>query len=89
MNAEVIGISSDSVESHSSFAEKHNLPFALLSDEGGKVRTLYGVPNTLGLLPGRVTYVIDVDGVVRRVFSSQLGIVNHVEEALETLRSIN
>jgi thioredoxin-dependent peroxiredoxin len=88
LDAEVVGISSDSVESHRSFAENHDLPFTLLSDEGGKVRQLYGVPNTLGLFPGRVTYVIDREGVVRHVFSSQLAASRHVEEALEALRAI-
>jgi peroxiredoxin Q/BCP len=44
-----------SVDSHKSFAKKHDLPFTLLSDEGGKARRLYGVPNTFGLSPGRVT----------------------------------
>jgi thioredoxin-dependent peroxiredoxin len=88
LDAEVIGISSDSVDSHRSFAAKHDLPFTLLSDEGGKVRKLYGVPNTLGLFPGRVTYVIDREGIVRHVFSSQLGVEKHVEEAFKTLRSI-
>jgi peroxiredoxin Q/BCP len=87
-DAEVIGISSDSVESHRSFAKKHDLPFTLLSDEGGEIRRLYRVPHTLGLFPGRVTYVIDRDGIVRHVFSSQLGFVNHVEEALQALRSL-
>jgi peroxiredoxin Q/BCP len=86
LDAEVIGVSSDSVESHGAFAEKHDLPFALLSDEGGKVRKLYGVPNTFGLLPGRVTYVIDEQGVVRHIFSSQLGVERHVQEAIEALR---
>ena len=85
LDAEVVGISSDSVESHRSFAGKHRLPFTLLSDEGGKVRKLYGVSNTLGLFPGRVTYVLDEQGVIRRVFSSQLGTRRHVEEALKTL----
>jgi peroxiredoxin Q/BCP len=89
LDAEVIGISSDSVKSHSSFAKKHDLPFTLLSDERGKIRRLYRVPNTLSLFPGRVTYVIDRDGIVRHVFSSQLGFVNHVEEALRALRSIS
>ena len=89
LDAEVIGISSDSVESHRSFATKHNLPYTLLSDEERKVRNLYGVPNTLGLFPGRVTYVIDRDGIVRHVFSSQLGAEKHVEEALIALRSIS
>ena len=57
--AEVIGVSSDSVDKHAAFASHHQLPFTLLSDEGGQVRKSYGVPATLGLLPGRVTYVID------------------------------
>jgi len=88
LDAEVVGISSDSVESHRSFARKHRLPFTLLSDEGGKVRKLYGVSNTLGLFPGRVTYVIDEQGVIKHVFSSQLGTKRHVEEALKILTSI-
>ena len=89
LNAEVKGISSDSVESHRSFAAEHELPFTLLSDEGGKVRKLYGASSTFGLFPGRVTYVLDEEGVVRHIFSSQLGVEKHVEEALEALRSIS
>ena len=88
LDAEVMGISSDSVESHRGFAARHGLPFALLSDEEGNVRRLYGVPTSLGLFPGRVTYVIDKEGVVRHLFSSQLGVEKHVEEALRALRSI-
>ncbi len=88
LDAESIGISSDSVESHKSFAAKHDLPFTLLSDEEGWVRRLYGVPNTFGLFPGRVTYVIDEEGIVRHVFSSQLGVDKHVEEALQALQLI-
>jgi thioredoxin-dependent peroxiredoxin len=88
LGVEVIGVSSDSVRSHQRFVEKHDLPFVLLSDEGGEVRRLYGVPNTFGLFPGRVTYVIDQEGVVRHVFSSQLQAARHVEEALEALGSI-
>src|SRR3954449_3143557 len=49
--AEVIGVSSDTADSHQAFAAKHGLPFVLLSDQGGKVRKLYGVPSTFGLLP--------------------------------------
>jgi peroxiredoxin Q/BCP len=87
VDAEVLGISSDSVGSHKSFAENNGLPFVLLSDEGGRVRQLYGVTKTLGLMPGRVTYVIDKEGVVRHVFSSQLAVSRHVEEALAALAS--
>jgi thioredoxin-dependent peroxiredoxin len=88
LEAEVIGISSDSVRSHQRFVEGHGLPFVLLGDEGSEVRKLYGVPDTLGHFPGRVTYVIDEEGVVRHVFSSQLGVIKHVEEALRALESI-
>ena len=88
LEAEVIGISSDSVRSHERFVEKHGLPFGLLSDEGGEVRKIYGVPNTLGLFPGRVTYIIDEEGVVRHVFSSQIGVTRHVEQALKALEAI-
>jgi peroxiredoxin Q/BCP len=84
--AEVIGISSDSAESHTKFASKYRLPFTLLSDRDGAVRKQYGVPATLGLLPGRVTYVIDRDGVVRHVFNSQFQAAQHVSEAIGALR---
>ena len=86
--AEVIGVSSDATSSHLKFAAHHRLPFILLSDEGGKVRKLYGVASTMGVIPGRVTYVIDKKGVVRHVFSSQFNAVRHVEEALEVLKKI-
>lgn len=89
LDAEVIGISSDSQASHEGFAAQHRLPFPLLSDEGGAVRKRYGVPATLGLLPGRVTYVIDKQGVIRHIFNSQLNIERHVAEALTTLRALN
>ena len=47
------------------------------------------MPSTLGILPGRVTYVIDKRGVVRHVFSSQFGATKHVVEALDVVRSLN
>ncbi|HXW94505.1 MAG TPA: peroxiredoxin [Nitrososphaerales archaeon] len=88
LGAEVVGVSSDSVDSHIDFASRCDLPFTLLSDPGGKVRKLYGVPATLGVLPGRVTYVIDTQGVVRHIFNSQFNATKHVEEAISVLRSI-
>src|SRR5579872_6246649 len=84
--AEVIGISSDSVVSHEEFAAHHRLPFVLVSDQGGAVRKRYQVPSTFGLLPGRVTYVIDQQGVIRYVFSQQLNAAQHVAEALRIVR---
>jgi len=88
LGAEVVGVSSDTVESHKGFAAKCGVPFILLSDEGGRVRKLYGVPSSLGLFPGRVTYVLDANGIVRHVFNSQMNPARHVEEAVRVLKSI-
>ena len=88
LGAEVIGLSGQSVESHKSFASHHGLPFILLSDEGNKVRELYGVPSSMGIIPGRVTYIIDKKGVVRHIFNSQTQAQRHVEEAKKTLLEI-
>ena len=87
--AEVIGISSDTKESHTSFAAHYKLPFTLLSDDDGKVRELYGVPKTLGLLPGRVTYVIDQKGIIVHIFSSQFTPKKHIDEALRILKDLD
>jgi peroxiredoxin Q/BCP len=86
--ADVIGVSSDSVDKHAGFAGKHNLPFTLLSDKGGRLRKTYGVPGVLGVIPGRVTYVIDRAGVVRHVFSSMTNIDGHVGDALRVVREL-
>ena len=88
-DAVIIGISGQSVESHKEFAEKHRLSFTLLSDEGNKVRKLFGVPtNLFGLLPGRVTYVTDKSGKVVYIFSSQAQATRHVDEALRILKEL-
>ncbi|GAB3203244.1 peroxiredoxin Q/BCP [Pontibacter aydingkolensis] len=87
--AEVVGISSDSVDSHKRFERVHHLPFVLLSDKGGRVRNLYGVPRKLGILPGRVTYIIDKEGVVRYVFNSMTKPLEHVKTAIEVLEKLN
>jgi peroxiredoxin Q/BCP len=85
--AEVIGISGQSVESHKNFAQKHNLKYQLLSDEGNQVRKLFGVPADLfGLFPGRVTYVADKTGKIIYIFNSQMQVERHVEEALKVLK---
>ncbi len=86
--AEVIGISVSGQASHASFTDKHKLPFVLLSDPGGEVRKRYGVPATLGFLPGRTTYVIDREGVIRHIFTAQLRPRAHIEEALRTINEL-
>ncbi len=88
-DAVIIGISGQSVESHKEFALKHRLTFTLLSDEGNKIRKLFGVPtNLLGLLPGRVTYVTDKTGKVIYTFNSQMQTKKHVDEALRILQKL-
>jgi len=88
LGAEVIGVSSDDVKSHKSFASKHNLPFILLSDTKKKIRKLYGVTSTFGVIPGRVTYIIDKNGIIRYVFSSQFQPKKHIPESLEALKNL-
>ena len=85
---EVIGISSDGLESHQKFAKKHNLPFTLLSDTKGKIRKLFGVPSSLlGLLPGRMTFVVDKNGIIKMRFNNQFGAERHIEESLKVLKA--
>ena len=85
--AVVIGVSGDDTPSHERFKSKYNLPFTLVSDANNQLRRTYGVPATFGLIPGRVTYVIDPEGVVRLVFDSQFDFRAHVDKALATIKA--
>jgi peroxiredoxin Q/BCP len=88
LGAEVIGISSDSVSSHQQFSEQYKLPFILLSDNDKKIKTLFGVPSGLfGLLPGRVTYVTDKNGVIQMIFDSVLA-TKHIPKALQAIKKL-
>ncbi len=86
--AEVIGVSSDDFDRHRAFVEKHGLQFLLLSDPGGKVRERYGVKPTAWVVPGRETFVIDPQGIVRHRFASQLRIGKHIDDALTVVKRI-
>jgi len=87
--ASVVGISNDSVASHQKFAAHHGLPFLLLSDPDGEVRAKFRVPRAaLGLLPGRVTFVVDREGVVQHSFNSLLGATKHVDEAVAVVKKL-
>jgi len=84
----VFGISSDSVKSHSRFAKKYRLPFAILSDPGGEIRKLYSVKSDLmGLLPGRETFVIDSQGVLQLRFKSMQA-SRHLDKALKGIKNL-
>lgn len=89
LGCEVIGISSDSAEKHAIFAEKHRLSFTLLADTEKRVRKLFGVPgNLFGLIPGRVTYIIDQKGIIRQIYNSQMNTARHIEESIKAVKKI-
>ena len=72
--------------SHDKFSKRYKLPFLLLSDENAKLRKLFGVKtNLLGLIPGRVTYVVDSQGVIQLVFDSMMA-TKHISKALDFLK---
>ncbi|WP_127846284.1 peroxiredoxin [Psychroflexus aestuariivivens] len=86
VGAEVIGISNDSEKSHQKFANKHQLPFILLSDSKGKLRKKFGVKKSLlGLVPGRETFVFDENGKLILKFNS-LDASKHMKKALKALQ---
>ena len=90
LNVKVIGISSDDVASHKNFADKYNLPFTLLADTEKKVRKLFGVPKSfLGMVPGRVTYIINKHGMIVHVFNSMTDTNKHITESLSALKEMN
>jgi len=86
--ATVVGISSDGRRAHEAFARKQRLNYVLLSDPGGKVRSAFGIPKTLGMVDGRATFVIDQAGIVRMAYAAQLVAEGHTTRALETVRAL-
>ena len=84
LDAVVIGVSGDSVESHKKFKQKYSLPFILVSDVDGKIRELYGAKGLL--IPPRITFIIDKEGKIMHIYSSQLNPSSHVSEALKARR---
>ncbi len=86
MDAEVLGVSSDSAESHKKFKEHHNLQFTLLSDPKKEIRVKYDVKGSI--MPPRTTFVISRDGTIAHVFNSQINAKRHVKEALDALQKL-
>ena len=85
---DVIGVSGDSDESHRAFTQQHKLSFPLISDTDGSLRKAFAVPKTMGLFPGRVTYVIDKEGIIQQIFSAQFASDEHVRQALNAVGAI-
>lgn len=89
LGAVVIGISSDSENTHRRFASKYKLPFKLLADRQKKVYSLFQVESKLfNLLPGRETYVVNKEGHIQMVFNS-INASKHMEKALNAVKKLN
>ncbi len=88
LGAEVVGISGDSDDSHRAFAGKHQLPYRLITDGDGSIRRRFGIKKTWGLIPGRVSLLVDVDGVIRQIHESQFRPASHVPAMLDALRRV-
>jgi peroxiredoxin Q/BCP len=88
LGAVVIGVSADSPQRHRTFAASQTLPFLLLSDPDGSLRRAFQVAKTLAVLPSRVTFVIDKQGIVRHVFSALFAGQEHVADALKIVRAL-
>lgn len=83
-NVVLVGVSTDTAESHKAFAAHHKLPFHLVSDADGAIAKAYGVPNNGGFL-GRQTFVIDKDGNVKKVYRD-VDVSKHAAEVLADLK---
>lgn len=83
----VVGVSSGSVLSHKDFSEKYNLKYDLLSDVDDELRNTFGLPRSyFGLIKGRLTFVIDKEGIIQFVFNSQSNVYAHVKKAIAVLQ---
>tara|TARA_Y100001968_G_C18857808_1_gene481146 strand:- start:46 stop:495 length:450 start_codon:yes stop_codon:yes gene_type:complete len=88
LGAEVWGISNGSSKSHLDFANKNNLQYPLLCDLNNILRKKFGVPKTLGLIDGRVTYIINSEGLIIHIFEDLLNGPAHIKEAIRALKEL-
>ena len=87
LECEVFGISADSIHSHKAFSLRYNLTFQLLSDSNNLVRKQFKVPaNLFGLIPGRVTYIINKSGFIAHLINSQTNPDKHIQETLDFIQ---
>jgi peroxiredoxin Q/BCP len=94
LNAVILGVSPDSVESHKKFSGKYDLPFKLLSDEKKEIVEKYGVWKEKSMYGRkymgveRSTFIIDKDGKVKRVFR-KVKVADHNKEVTEALKELS
>ena len=87
-DAIVVGVSADTAESHSSFKEQHKLTFPLIADPDKRIIKTYQAQGLLGLIPARITYIIDKQGVIRKSFRHDLSIGKHLSDTLAALDAV-
>lgn len=89
LGCQVVGISGDSIDSHSKFQKKYNLPYPTYSDPKNSFRHALGLPSSLfGLIPGRTTLIFDKQTKLKGIFNSQLNTEGHIDYALKIVREI-
>ena len=88
LGAEVWGISNGDTESHLKFANKNKLQYPLLCDQNNILRKQFGVPKKLGFIEGRVTYIINPEGIIKHIFEDILNGPAHIKEAIKALKKL-
>ena len=88
LGAEVWGISNGDSRSHFRFANKNKLQYPLLCDQNNILRNQFGVPKKLGFIEGRVTYIINSEGVIKHIFEDLLNGPAHIKEAIKALKKL-
>lgn len=81
----IVGVSNDNMISHQQFKEQYNLQYPLMTDINGEARKKLGVSKFLGVVEGRVTFVVNEEGKIIHIFNSPMQSEKHVEEALKAL----
>ena len=83
LDANIVGISAR--DDGASFKSTNSLEYPIINDGAGELQRLFGVPKTLGIIPGRVTYVVDPESTIQKVFNAQFSFADHVRIAKETI----
>lgn len=88
LNAEVIGVSSDSLEMHKRFLERYNLNFPLVADTDNRISKAYGVYNEERNRARRVTFIVDKEGIVRHIIE-RVNVETHAQDVINILKQLD
>ena len=88
LGAQICGVNNGTEQSHLEFAIKNKLQYPLLCDHDNFLRKAFGIPKFLGMIEGRVTYIVDSKGIINHIFEDLLNGPAHIKEALRILKDI-